>query len=260
MFNMSILSIRNLVPDLVERWGIELLDDAELAVLERFRSSQAQAGYLQSHVLLRRSLTAFEPGTAPEEWRFTRTVTGRSKVTGAIEPPCFSLSRTPRLVGCSVAAQLPHGLDIVSIDQSVEAVERIALSREEREQLADLAPVARRERLAELWALKEAYVKARGLGLTLPVEQVSFSFGAEGIVAEFGVGVGDDPTRWWFGIWRPVAGSVLALAVEWLGGALPVFVWHQMSYENRTRGSASVSIIHPALLASTRPRTAAGFH
>jgi 4'-phosphopantetheinyl transferase len=235
------------------------LDSEELAVLEHLRSSKAKASYLQAHVLLRSALTAFEPGTSPGAWRITRTATGRSVVTGVSEPPCFSLSRTPALVGCSVAARLPHGLDIVDVDQSVDVVERIALGHEERAQLADLTPAARRERLASLWALKEAYVKARGLGLSLPVDQVSFRFGAEGIEAEFGVAIGDDPARWWFGLWKPMAGSVLALALEWVGESIPGFAWRQMSYKNLTRDSLSVSSLRPPLLASTRPRVAAGF-
>jgi 4'-phosphopantetheinyl transferase len=254
MCNLSTLEVWISVPQPGERRGGKFLDYAELAVLERLRSSQAKASYLRAHVQLRFALTAFDPGTPPEAWRFTRTATGRSVVTGAAEPPCFSLSRTPSLVGCSVAARLPHGLDVVDVDPRVEAVERVALSREERAQLAGMTLVSRRKRLAALWALKEAYVKARGLGLALPVDQVSFRLSAEAIEPEFGVAVGDDPAHWWFGLWRPAAGSILALAVERLGGLTPSFVWRRMSYENLMGGSISASSTRPPLLASTSPR------
>ena len=169
MCQLSKLRIWLAAPRFAGRGADECLDDAELAVFEGLRSSQAKASYLGAHVLLRFALTAFHPGTAPEDWRFARTGTGRPVVIGAPEPPCFSLSRTPRLVGCSVSARVPHGLDLVDLNQKVEPVEQIALSREERAQLTDLPLAAKRERLAVLWALKEAYVKARGLGLTLPV-------------------------------------------------------------------------------------------
>ena len=240
-------------PYLTERWIAECLDAAELGVFEGLRSSQAKASYLRAHVLLRSALTDFLPGTAPGAWRFARTGTGRPVVAGLSNPPSFSLSRAPRLVGCSVAAGVPHGLDVVDLDRKVEAVERIALSREERWQLADLTPAAKRERLAALWALKEAYVKARGLGLTLPVERVSFRFGADGIEATFGAAIHDDPMRWWFGVWKPTAESVLALAVERVGGRVPGFTWHRMPYGNLTRESISSPSPHPPLLASTPP-------
>jgi 4'-phosphopantetheinyl transferase len=253
MCQSSKLQIWLAAPSLREGWTRECLNNAELAVFEGFRSSQAKASYLWAHVLLRSALTDFLPGTAPGAWQFARTGTGRPVVTGADEPPCFSLSHTLRLVGCSVAAGVAHGLDVVDIDQQVEPVERIALSREERAQLAYLPPAAKRERLATLWALKEAYVKARGVGLALPVERVSFGFGAEGIEATFGRAIRDDPMRWWFGVWRPTAESVLALTVERVGERIPSFTWRQMSYENLTRAWISVPSPRPPLLASTPP-------
>jgi 4'-phosphopantetheinyl transferase len=50
-----------------------------------------------------------------------------------------------------------------------------------------------------LWTLKEAYIKARGMGLRLPLRGISFLFGEpQGIRLEVDAGVDDDPSRWRF--------------------------------------------------------------
>ena len=46
----------------------------------------------------------------------------------------------------------------------------------ERAELARLPSERRRRRAVELWTLKEAYLKARSLGLFLPVERVEVVF------------------------------------------------------------------------------------
>ena len=78
----------------------------------------------------------------------------------------------------------------------------------------ELRPGERADRFFERWTLKEAYVKARGLGLSLPLAQIGFDLTplagarAAGFLAEasarlvLGPGCPDDGRRYWLKAWR----------------------------------------------------------
>ncbi|MGH9560290.1 MAG: 4'-phosphopantetheinyl transferase family protein, partial [Terracidiphilus sp.] len=97
-------------------------------------------------------------------------------------------------------------------------------SAAERTQL-DALPVAERpDRALSLWTFKEAYIKARGMGLSLPLQKISFLFegpkletpnidGPQTIRFTVEPDVDDDPTRWRFCQFNH-AGHRVALAVE----------------------------------------------
>jgi len=68
--------------------------------------------------------------------------------------------------------------------QIMELVPKV-FSPVEQAQLAALADAEKLDRALSLWTLKESYIKARGLGLLVPLDEFSFVFGgAEGIRLE----------------------------------------------------------------------------
>lgn len=73
----------------------------------------------------------------------------------------------------------------------------------------------RLERFYALWALKEAYIKARGLGLAIPLADFSFDFSAESEAVSIrfdGSLLSQAPTQWSF--WRgSVVGADYALGL-----------------------------------------------
>ena len=75
-----------------------------------------------------------------------------------------------------------------------------------------------------MWTLKESYIKARGLGLSIPLDEFSFEFGgAEGIRLEIDAGLGDDAARWRF-CQLDYAGHRIAVMVDRLAaGELEVW-------------------------------------
>jgi 4'-phosphopantetheinyl transferase len=114
----------------------------------------------------------------------------------------FSLAKTRELaVGLFTFNQVV-GVDVelVAPIGAVEMAEHF-FSGEELAELSRLDEAARLSRFYELWTLREAYLKARGIGLTLPLDQLVFrptpSGGAQ---AEFGPAIRDDPVQWQFGL------------------------------------------------------------
>lgn len=95
--------------------------------------------------------------------------------------------------------------------------------------LRELPPALRRERFFEYWTLKEAYVKARGEGLAIPLDQFAFHLD-EGprIRVSFAPGFEDEPSRWQFALLRPTDRHLLALGVR-LSAGTPVKISLRMT-------------------------------
>jgi 4'-phosphopantetheinyl transferase len=112
----------------------------------------------------------------PASWRFTRTAFGRPELDPHFALR-FSLANAPTLVACAVSRD-EVGVDVEPLARG-EDVLRVAasvLSPREHEALRRLPPSAMADRALTLWTLKEAYVKARGLGLSMPVDALTFTF------------------------------------------------------------------------------------
>jgi 4'-phosphopantetheinyl transferase len=105
------------------------------------------------------------------------------------------------------------GVDIEDTTRrtDVEAIAQRYFAPSERRDLAQ----AGRERFYELWTLKEAYLKARGLGIAAALEKIAFELepGAA-IRIRFDSGFEDDPASWQFALQRPTASHVLSVAVR----------------------------------------------
>jgi 4'-phosphopantetheinyl transferase len=146
-------------------------------------------------------------------------------------PECglgFNQSNSLQLAVCLVArsgqasgAPLEVGVDVESLARAAEVVPLASrvFSATECAQLDALPAAERPDRALSLWTFKEAYIKARGMGLSLPLQKISFLFDGPAIGApqaiRFAVesGVDDDPTRWRFCRFDH-AGHRVALAVQ----------------------------------------------
>ena len=79
----------------------------------------------------------------------------------------------------------------------------------------ELAPPLRTGRFYSAWTLKEAYLKARGLGLGLSPRTLELDFDTpQRVRAQFGAQTRDDPSHWWFGLLRADPVHLLALALR----------------------------------------------
>jgi 4'-phosphopantetheinyl transferase len=77
------------------------------------------------------------------------------------------------------------------------------------------------ERFLHHWTLKEAYLKARGLGISMPLAEIGFALdGAAPRVAFSGSLAGTDD-RWAFVIARPTDRHLMAIAASTTDGSAP---------------------------------------
>ena len=198
-----------------------LLSREEQLRHRRFVFERNRREFLWAHTLLRRALSRHAPTVAPESWVFTPTPRGRPEITGpeGAPPLHFSLSHTDGFITCAIARHPFVGVDVEATDgpgSTTEIAEHFFAPPEIAE-LRLISARQRRERFFQYWTLKESYIKARGAGLTLPLDQFWFSLlPGRPIEIRFARGFDDDPGRWRFALRRPSPRHQLAIA---LGGA-----------------------------------------
>ena len=122
---------------------------------------------------LRRVLAA-HTGLAEHALRFQRGPWGRPELTCARLR--FNLSHTPGAVAVVVTEQADCGVDVEARRPvaNLLALAGDVFSPQESRTLAVLPTPRRRARFFWLWTLKEAFIKAVGKGLALPLEAFSF--------------------------------------------------------------------------------------
>jgi len=176
------------------------LQEDELARYAAHGTCAARRGYLGTRALARTALARYS-STPPHDLRFGKDHFGRPElIAPALPGLCFSLARAAGLAVGLFAFDREVGVDV----ERVAPIDAVALaerffSAEETAVLSGLDPDARLARFYALWTLREAYLKARGVGLTLPLHQLLFRpTPSGGAAAEFGPAIGDDPARWQF--------------------------------------------------------------
>lgn len=90
----------------------------------------------------------------------------------------FNVSHSGEMILIAIATGCAVGVDVEKIRTDLDPNE-IAVqffSAREREVLASLSPAARFEAFFACWTRKEAYLKAKGVGLSLPLKQFDVSF------------------------------------------------------------------------------------
>src|SRR5215475_5606508 len=165
----------------LRRCASEVLDDGERSRAACFASDRDRNLFIFSHGLLRLTLAHYLDADA-RELRFMKSARGRPELAARGIPPIrFNLSHTHGLVGCVITRSADCGVDVESLG-NIEYRELIArvLAPVEYAALLALDEEDRRDRFLEIWTLKEAYLKARGLGLSCPLCDIAFSgFGNE---------------------------------------------------------------------------------
>lgn len=203
-----------------------LLTPDELARRTRYVREVDRRTFVITRALVRRMLTTHGP-TAPRDWRFETNRFGCPSVIGSqagTPPLAFNLSHTNGLVALAVTRGYLVGIDVERVDRVVheQIAERYFAPCEVRD-LHALAAEAQPRAFFEYWTLKEAYIKARGMGLAVPLADFAFALAppAPPTIA-FAEGFDDRPERWRFWQAWPTAIHRLALAVACDGAGLSV--------------------------------------
>ena len=187
--------------DAARRWEDyrALLDAPERERQGRLRMPADRRRDLAARALVRTVLSRHVP-VPPEAWAFGADANGRPRIVAPqpLPPIEFNIAHSGDLVVLAVATGRSLGVDVEDTSRRTDtaALERY-FAPQEREALATLPAEARRRRFFELWTLKESYLKARGVGLRLPLRGVAFEFNEPASVQLSFTGLFvDEAARW----------------------------------------------------------------
>ncbi|MGR5266342.1 4'-phosphopantetheinyl transferase family protein [Vibrio astriarenae] len=114
---------------------------------------------------------------APNDWVFSQQVGGKPFLANANHSLFFNVSHTQGLIVCAVSVESEVGVDVESLDKkrNFMAIAKQYFSVQEFQSLTALSNDKERKLLFfQLWTLKEAYLKACGKGITVPLSSICF--------------------------------------------------------------------------------------
>lgn len=195
-----------------------LLSAEETVRYNRYLVPEAAATFLAARILLRSVLAQYAT-LQPADWRFETNRFGRPHIANTDAPRglTFNLSHKPGCVTCLIGASRELGVDVEDSGAGRANFLEIAgrfFSYPEAAALRDLPDGPRRQRFYELWTLKESYMKARGVGLSLGLSRFSFSVEGERVTIRFAEGFDDRAEAWDFRLFRPDERHVIATSVR----------------------------------------------
>ncbi len=180
--------------------------------LQRWEDQLASLG---GRVLVRSMLSelAEEPKTG---WMFDRTSTGKPFLlqTSAIPDLRFNLSHTRGLVVAAVTIGRDVGVDAEFVSDTIDYLDvaRAYFSQSELAIIQGAPDDRQRETFFALWTVKEAYLKARGEGLTVGLSD--FSCSLEPLALSDSELQPAEPECWFFWRDRPGPEHLVALAAR----------------------------------------------
>jgi 4'-phosphopantetheinyl transferase len=211
----------------------ELLDGAEKEQEPRFYFERDRRRYLITRALVRTVLSRYL-SIDPRECIFSTNTYGRPEIVNAeARQAClsFNLSHTHSLIVLGVTRGRALGVDVENVrvrEAAIDVADRYFAPREAAA-LAGTPPDQQQYRFFEYWTFKESYIKARGMGLSLPLDKFSFQYPDDHTV-EIAIDpeLADDPARWQFWQFQPASEYLVAICAERVGARSPSLIVRQV--------------------------------
>lgn len=201
---------------------LAMLDEEERARADRFRFERDRTAFTVAHAAVRHLLGQHR-GCSPAALDLVH-VEGEKPVFRDGAGPHFSLSHSAGtgLIGIAAA---PLGVDVeaVRLLTDRDAIARRYFARQEADAILALPEAARHEAFFACWTRKEAYIKARGLGLSIPLDSFEVDIGSETPTMRAIDGDATAAARW--SLWSRRAGTA------WYAAAIANPRAHFLVYE-----------------------------
>lgn len=182
---------------------------------------------LLGRLLLRSVLTLYDDSVAMDDWAFTANEYGKPALDRHQHQQSlfFNVSHSQGRLVMAIARQDHVGVDIewASRPRRVARIAARYFAPAEVDGLMALPVSQQLHRFYQLWTLKEAYIKARGLGLAIPLQQFSFDLDKPSTISvQFDPALQDNASLW--GFWQIDYGVdwQLALAIKHVANVSPL--------------------------------------
>jgi 4'-phosphopantetheinyl transferase len=201
----------------------KLMSEEERTHQQRFHFAKHQHQYLITRALVRTTLSRYTD-VDPSHWQFDKNQYGRPEIhhSDGLPPLRFNLSHTDGLIICGVVLKQDIGVDVEDTERKgapLEIADRF-FSAQEVHDLNQVPDSEKRERFFNYWTLKESYIKARGMGLSLPLEQFTFLMSRTEIQSHqplrisFAPQLHDVPNQWQFWLLQATQRHQVAISLR----------------------------------------------
>ena len=184
---------------------------------QRFYFPKHRHQYLVARALVRTTLSRYT-GIEPRLLEFLKNHYGRPEVIlpERLPPIRFNISHTDGLIACAVVLKQDIGVDVEDImrrEVSLDLANRF-FSEKEVNSLQQLPKDKMWNRFYDYWTLKESYIKARGMGLSIPLDQFSFHISEQDpLRISFDPSLKDIPNHWKFWLLKPTDRHKVAISI-----------------------------------------------
>lgn len=204
-------------PNLIAAYK-QLLSEPELERLANIRFDNHKHQFLVTRALVRSALSMYAP-IAPEAWRFIYNEYGRPEVEAKFNSQNlrFNLSHTNGLIVLGITLENDLGVDTECLQRknNIIAIAERYFSESEIRQLQQTSETGQIELFYQLWTLKEAYIKAKGQGLHIPLNRFSFNIKTStSIEISFNPNFDDTPHDWHFWMYTRQPSYQIAIALR----------------------------------------------
>lgn len=206
-------------PDLLATYAAWMNPD-EAARQARFLFERHRHQFLVARALVRSTLSRYA-AVEPAKWRFTHNHWGRPDLDPehGLGDLRFNLSHTDGLVAVAVArGELGVDVEDTWRRSHTDQIAEHFFAPAEVAALRALPQSRQHGRFFELWTLKEAYIKARGMGLAISLHHFAYALDpGPAIGLAIDPQLGDTPDGWQFHLEAPTERHRLAVAARFPG-------------------------------------------
>jgi len=193
-----------------------ILSAEEIARAQRFRFDRDRNRYIAARAILRQILSRYLD-SEPAQIEFAYSAAGKPCIANNSAAIEFNVSHSDRIAVYAVALNRTVGIDVERVIEGI-AEEKVA---EQNFAPADVAALralpreARAEAFFATWVGKEAYLKAVGRGLSVPLSQVQ----VPALTGRPAAAFAQDGQNWTVRRFTPAAGfaaAVIAPGLDWV--------------------------------------------
>jgi 4'-phosphopantetheinyl transferase len=191
----------------------ELMSASEQRTEQRFRDQRARRAYRWTRAVTRCVVSRYL-AQAPGAIEFARNEAGKPEIaTPSRSSLGLSLAHSEGMTTVLLSEGRAVGVDIEPASRfEPENLPLSVLGEREASGLRRLPPSERPVRLLQHWVLKEAYAKACGRGLELPLQRLEFMIDASHICVQIDPRLDPDPGSWSFSLPATIPGFVVGIA------------------------------------------------
>ncbi len=189
------------------------LSSQEFERAARFVNQSLRDNFTLAHGWLRQQLAAYV-GQSPEALQFEKNSYGKPHLVG--RPLRFNLSHSKQKVALAITQSVDVGVDIQHHDTKVE-LEAIAKRFFAAEEVGWFERTSKENQLNlfyKIWSLKEAYMKAVGMGMSLPLSSFAFAENDQGEISLVREPKEKIPVTWCVAYYDCLPSYALALVVD----------------------------------------------